>query len=140
MNINKFSSYEKLVKFASYFFKLLCKVQGGDSKDKAKKYWIKIAQSECFSKEIQFLKQEVKSEKCIPSLVSILNIFLGDDDILRSRGRIAKCLYFDYNVYNPVLLPKGHKFAPLIINYCHEKVQHMGTGTRVKIKVHRFQS
>ena len=35
----------------------------------------------------------------------------------------------DYNVYNPVLLPKGHKFTSLIINYCHEKVQHMGTGT-----------
>ena len=48
---------------------------------------------------------------------------------MRSRGRIAKCLYFDYNVYNPVLLPKGHKFTSLIINYCHEKVQHMGTGT-----------
>ena len=48
---------------------------------------------------------------------------------MRSRGRIAKCLYFDYSVYNPVLLPKGHKFASLIINYCHEKVLHMGTGT-----------
>ena len=53
LNSNKFSGYEKLVKFTSYFFKLLCKVQGGDPKDKAKKYWIKIAQSECFSKEIE---------------------------------------------------------------------------------------
>ncbi|XP_068239952.1 uncharacterized protein [Palaemon carinicauda] len=38
------------------------------------------------------------------------------------------CLYFDYNVYNPVLLPKVHKLTSLIIN-CHEKVQHLGTGT-----------
>ena len=87
----------------------------GDPKDKAKKCWIKIAQIECFSKEIEFLKQEAKSEKCISSLVSNLNLFLGDDEILRSRGKIAKCLYFDYNVYNPVLLPKGHKVASLII-------------------------
>ncbi|XP_068204658.1 uncharacterized protein [Palaemon carinicauda] len=52
-----------------------------------------------------------------------------EDDILRSRGRIAKCLYFDYNVYNPVLPPKVHKLTSLIIDYFHERVQHLGTGT-----------
>ena len=78
---------------------------------------------------MKILKQEVKSDKFVPTLVSNLNLFLDEIEILRSRGRIAKCLYFDYNVYNPVLLPKGHKFTSLYINYCHAKVQPMGTGT-----------
>ncbi|XP_068238445.1 uncharacterized protein [Palaemon carinicauda] len=79
LNINKFSSYERLVKFTSYFFRPLCKVKGGDPRERAKKYWIEIAQSECFSKEIEFLKKEVKSEQNVPSLVSNLNLFIDED-------------------------------------------------------------
>ncbi|XP_066974322.1 uncharacterized protein [Macrobrachium rosenbergii] len=88
-----------------------------------------MAQSEHFPKETEFLQQEVKTDKDIPILVSNLNLFLDDNGILRSRGRIVKCLYFDYNVYNPVLLPKGHQFTFLYVNYCHAKVQRKGTGT-----------
>ena len=92
-------------------------------------YWIKIAQTENFSKEISFLKLQNKSNTNIPTLVSNLNLFLDFNGILRSKGRISKCLYFNYDVYNPVLLPKGNKFTSLFIKHCHSKVQHMGTST-----------
>ena len=95
-------------------------------------YWIKIAQTENFSKEISFLKLQDKSNTNIPTLVSNLNLFLDSNGILRSKGRISKCLYFNYDVYNPVLLPKGNKFTSLFIKHCHGKVQHMGTGTTLK--------
>ena len=62
-------------------------------------------------------------------MVSNLNLFLDSNGILRSKGRISKCLYFNYDVYNPVLLPKGNKFTSLFIKHCHAKVQHMGTDT-----------
>ena len=67
--------------------------------------------------------------KNVPPLVSNLNAFLDEKGILRSRGRISKCLYFNYNVHNPVLLPRGHRFTALLINQCHLKVQHLGVGT-----------
>ncbi len=66
-------------------------------------YWIRIAQTENFSKEISFLKLQDKSNTNIPTLVSNLNLFLDSNEILRSKGRISKCLYFNYDVYNPVL-------------------------------------
>ena len=92
-------------------------------------YWIKIAQTENFSKEISFLKLQDKSNANIPTLVSNLNLFLDSNGILRSKGRISKCLYFNYDVYNPVLLLKGNKFTTLFIKHCHGKVQPIGTGT-----------
>ena len=128
LDINKSSSYEKLLRCTSYIFKWLCKLKDGDPKKRALEYWIKVAQRERFSNEINFLKTEVKSNKVMP-LVLNFNLFLDEKGIFRSRGRIAKCLYFDYNVKNPVLLPKGHRVTSLYINYCHAKVQHLGTGT-----------
>ena len=129
-NINNFSSYEKLLRCTAYVFKLVSKVKGGDPKVKALNYWIKVAQSEHFYKEIDFLKNvNNESNKTVPPLVSNLNLFLDDNGIIRSRGRIAKCLYFNYDVHNPVLLPNGHRFTALYISYCHAKVQHLGIGT-----------
>ena len=132
LNINKYSDFEKLVKTTSYVFKLASKVQGYDIKYKAIEYWIKIAQSEYFANEITFLKEStnnVSNNSKIPSLVLNLNLFLDKNGVLRSRGRISKCLYFNYDVHNPILLPKEHKFTTLFINYCHLKVQHLGIGT-----------
>ena len=91
-----------------------------------------MAQTENFSKEISFLKLQDKSNTNIPTLVSNLNLFLDSNVILRSKGRISKCLYFNYDVYNPVLFPKGNKFTSLFIKHCCGKVQHMGTGTTLK--------
>ena len=129
LDINKYSNYDKLLKVTSMLFKPFCKKMNGNSLQKAKMYWIRITQTENFSKEISFLKLQDKSNRNIPNLVSNLNLFLDSNGILRSKGRISKCLYFNYDVYNPVLLPKGNKFTSLFIKHCHAKMQHMGTGT-----------
>ena len=62
-------------------------------------------------------------------MVFNLNLFPDSNGILRSKGRISICLYFNYDAYDPVLLPKGNKITSLFIKHCHAKVQHMGTGT-----------
>ena len=132
LNINKYSDFEKLLKTTSYFFKLASNVKGYDVKYKAIEYWVKVAQSEFFSEEITFLKEQANTANDklrIPSLVSNLNVFLDNNGILRSRGRISKCLYFNYDIHNPILLPKEHRFTSLFISYCHLKVQHLGIGT-----------
>ena len=72
------------------------------------------------------------AKKDVPPLVSNSNDFLDEKGILRSRGRISKCLYYNSNVHNPVLLPKDHRFTALLIKQCHLKVQHLGIGTTLK--------
>ena len=65
----------------------------------------------------------------VPSLVQNLNLFLDDQGLLRTRGRISKCVLNDYNVHNPILLPKIHHFTQLYVNDCHIKMSHMRLGT-----------
>ena len=133
LNINKFSNFDSLIKATRRLYVFLSKLKGCDATVKAIEYWVKIAQQEYFSKEIKFLTENTANvnvnDKKVPSLVMNLNLFLDNNGILRSRGRISKCLYFDYNVHNPILLPKEHRFTSLFINYCHLKVQHLGIGT-----------
>ena len=54
---------------------------------------------------------------------------LDNENILRSRGRMSKCLFFDYNIHNPILLSGYHVFTQLFILDCHSKMQHLGLGT-----------
>ena len=131
ININKYSSYVQLLKQTELLFRFVSKFKGYDPKKKANEYWIKISQAEYFAKEISFLKENSNSNnnKDIPPLVLNLNLFLDEKGILRARGRISKCLYFNYDVHNPVLLPREHRYTELLINYCHLKVQHLGIGT-----------
>lgn len=119
------------MKCTGYLFKFLGKTKGCDPKKRATEYWIKIAQAEHFAKEVAFLKESVYNSvnRNVPSLVMNLNLFLDEKGILRSRGRIAKCLHFNYDVHNPVLLPREHRFTSLLIKYCHLKMQHLGIGT-----------
>ena len=131
LNINRFSNFEQLLRSTEYLFKFVNKLKGYDSKKEAIEYWIKNAQAEFFAQEIFFLENNanVDGSKIVPALVLNLNLFLDQNGILRSRGKISKCLYFNYDVHNPVLLPREHKFTSLSINYCHLKVQHLGIGT-----------
>lgn len=87
-------------------------------------------QFECFSQEIEFLSSHKKGP--IPSLVNSLNLFIDKSGILRSQGRISKCLFFSYDACNPVLLGKDHKLTQLIIMDCHLKLQHLGLQTTLQ--------
>ena len=130
ININKYSSFEGLLKCTAYLFKFLNRIKDCDPKKKALEYWVKLAQSECFQEELNFLNNPNNTNKNnIPPLVSNLNLFLDDKNIIRSRGRISKCQYFKYEIHNPVLLPKDHRLTTLIINDSHLKMQHLGIGT-----------
>ena len=52
--INECSNYDKLLIVTSMLFKPFCKKNNSSSLQKAKMYWIRIAQTENFSKEISF--------------------------------------------------------------------------------------
>ena len=123
LNINKFSSFNKLIKCTSYMYKFLSQIKDCDPKKKAWEYWIKKSQEEFFQDELTFLNNPHGNDKLMPPLVTNLNLFLDNKGIIRSRGRISKCLYFSYDVHNPVLLPKESRFTQLFIIDCHMKMQ-----------------
>ena len=129
LNLNRFSKFQTLIDCTANLFKFASKIKGWDPRLKAIEYWIKIVQAEGFAKEISFLKNNENNKMNVPSLVRDLNLFIDGKGIVRSRGRISKCLYFDYDVHNPILLPKGNSFTSLFIRYCHVSVQHLGIGT-----------
>lgn len=130
--MEKFSNFHKLVRVTSLVFKFISKLRKKkvDCDFSAKLYLLRVMQSECFQKELNYLEFKPKDEP-IPALINQLNLFLDDNGILRSRGRIGKTLFYDYDVINPILLGKTHKLTELIIWSFHLKCQHLGLSTTV---------
>ena len=129
LDIKRFSHFNKLIKVTTYLFKFrYYKVANADPTKCAMIYWIKRMQIACFSKEIDFLKLKNSSEH-VPTLVKDLDLFLDDNEIVRSHGRISKSLHFSYDVCNPILLGKIHHLTRLIILNAHSQVKHLGVQT-----------
>ena len=73
----------------------------------------------------------------IPLLVSRLNLFLDEDGLIRSKGRLGRTNYFNYDVLNPILLGRKHPFTRLVVKDAHEQCKHLGIGatlTNIRLK------
>ena len=131
LDIYKYSNLHKLIKVTSLTFKFINfkkdNVESLNFYNKAKLYWIKQMQSTCFATEIDFL--ENPTNKQLPHLVDHLNLFLDPDNILRCKGRIGRCNYFNYDVLNPILLSRNHYFTSLYIMDAHEQCKHLGVNS-----------
>ena len=140
IDISKYSDIRKVERIATYVFKFVSKLRKKDIDPgrMAKIYLIKNVQAHCFKKEILFLKEN-KSNTQIPDLVKNLNLFLDQDGILRSKGRISKVNYYDYEVLNPILLPKEHSYSRLIIRKAHFSCKHLGVqSTLNKVRLQGY--
>ena len=129
--VNKFSNFDKLVRVTAIVFKfrdsLLKRSQSDfDYNNEAKVYWLKFQQAEAFNDELICLKN--KSENPTSRVIN-LNLFLDENGLLRSRGRLEKCEYYDHNVLNPILLSKNNFITELLIMKAHCKVKHLGNST-----------
>ena len=129
-DMSKYSSINKIYRILGNVLRFCNNARkiNADYKQQAKLLALKLMQKECFSNEINFLKNRPK-DKVIPTLVNNLNLFIDKNDLIRTDGRISKCTYFDENVCKPILLDKNHSLTKLIINDCHKKVQHLGIPT-----------
>src|SRR5215469_11580726 len=99
IDISKYSSFRKVMKITYYIFKFLSKRGDNNSYEKAMKYWVTREQNNCFSNEITFLNDKNNKIK-IPSLVQNPNMFFDNQALLRTRGRISKCVLYEYYVHN----------------------------------------
>ena len=135
LDLYKFSNYHKLLKITSLVFQFVNFSRGKradvDFYNQSKLYWITQMQSVCFSDEIDFLKKPDKKQ--IPHLVDHLNLFLDPNNVLRCKGRLGRCNYFNYDVLNPILLSKNHHFTKLYIMYAHEQCKHLGINSTLNL-------
>jgi hypothetical protein len=136
LDIYKFSSYNKLIRITALIYKFISKMRNQPNSDytnAAHQYWIKQVQHSCFSDEIEFLhkykSQKIPSTVKIPTLIDRLDLFMDQNNFLRSKGRISRCPYFNYDVSNPYLLPKNSYFVKLLIFNTHENCSHLGVGS-----------
>ena len=127
IEINRYSNFNKLMKITYYVCKFFCNVTKNNPYEQAMNYWICKAQNKYFSNEIKFLNIKDKKEN-VPMLVSNLNLFLDEKGLLRSKGRISKCIKYDYNIHNLIVLPKCQNFTKLLVLNCHVNVSQMGLG------------
>ena len=129
-DITRFSDIHKVHRITLYVYKFinLCRRRRDvDNSALSKLYWLKTVQNVHFSLEYDFLKQPENKE--VPKLVNDLNLFIDDDNLIRSKGRISKCNYYDYGVINPILIPKADHFTRLIIWDVHLSCKHLGLST-----------
>ena len=133
-DVNRFSSWNKLIRSLRLVFSFINKARKAsrteDFSVKARKYVLQSVQSDSFSEEIKYLK-DTKVSKSIPPLVNQLDLFIDDSGLLRSRGRIAKTLYYDYDVINPIVLPTDNHVTNLLIKHYHLKCRHLGLQTTI---------
>ena len=88
----------------------------------AETLWIKSVQAKSFPEEIKFSKGKRSSQ---PNKVGLLGLYLDDQQVLRSKGRINNAR-IEESSKNPALLPSRHHFVDLIIKDVHERVKHSG--------------
>ena len=83
-----------------------------DSK-KAEVLWIRAAQD------------QLRRDPSFDKLTKQFGLFLDDDRILRCGGRLSRA-ELPYSVKHPVLLPRQHHLAALIVRRAHQRVLHNG--------------
>jgi hypothetical protein len=89
-------------------------------------------QETCFGEELEFLRAK-DPKKQIPILVNNLNLFLDKDQLIRTKGRISKALYFNFDVKNPILFHKNHHLTTLVIRQAHSEVLHLGLASTLNL-------
>ena len=139
---DKYSSLNKLVNVTSSVFQIINvfrKRKGQDlidTKKEAKLHLLSIMQQQCFSTELAYLQNP---QGKVPNLVRDLNLFIDNDGLIRSSGRIGKNSTFEYEVINPVLIDKDHALTSLIIKDCHFRSKHLGIQTTLnKVRLSGF--
>ena len=138
LDIRKYSSFTFLLGVMVKVCKFIVRVKkvNRDPVEMATNYLLKQMQSEEFSREIAYLKSPSAFNET-PKLVSQLNLFLDQKDLIRSKGRIEKNVDLKYDVVNPLVMAKNHHLTKLLIYYAHCQSMHMGLQSTLNyLRIH----
>ena len=141
VNFSRFSSFNSLIRVCSLLYRFSAANRDPLVCDrKARLYCLRTMQRESFSKELDFLeKVREKPSNALrpPDLVNNLNLFIDDDGLIRSKGRLSRSNYYEYDVINPILMGKKHHLTYLLIRQSHFDCKHLGiqaTLTNIRLK------
>ena len=131
--VDKFSSFEKLVRVHAEVLRSVDKFKGLINDVNVNKDYLDLARKEIISKEqriefteiFEYFESKDKSLKNIPNLVLQLNIFLDQENLLRVKSKLEKWDCAQRNFF-PILLPKNSKMTEMIIFELHIKFSHAG--------------
>ncbi|GFU13971.1 integrase catalytic domain-containing protein, partial [Nephila pilipes] len=131
IDISRYSSYTKLLRVTAWILRFVhnCKTHiriiqelNCNEIEKAKGYWIQTVQRQCFSAEINALKEGRPLQK--KSKISCFNPFLKDD-YLRLGGRL-QFSDIPFDTQHPLILDGNHPFVHLLIQHTHIYLHYLG--------------
>ena len=93
--------------------------------NRAETLWIRTILTQSFENEIRYLKGGSSQSK--PSYIDQFCLFIDNQGILKSRGRINNAS-LSATEKNPVMLPSKHPFVKLLVIDMHHKVKHGGVN------------
>ena len=130
MNVENFSSFDSLVRVSAFCFRFVSRLKKSksfsgrlhpDELQAAEAVWIQHSQAAHYGDEIKALKHG-KNHPLIAKLDPVL-----DEGLIRCRGRMTNA-DLCFNARFPVLVPRQHGIANLIVMDCHHKVMHAGVA------------
>ena len=93
---------------------------------------LRVVQAEWFQVEIDQLQKGVALKK---GGVTDLDPFLDEKGVLRVGGRLRREMVVSVGEKFPIILPKKSQTSRLIVEWCHQKVEHAGrTSTHNEVR------
>ena len=140
MNIERYSSYQKLLRITSYVLRF---INNSKQTNKHKKtghlepsemqnsaeIWIRDSQSIHFSQEYQTLRKGGRPRNSLP-IIRQLRLYIDEKNLIRCGGRMHNAPLPETTKF-PYLLPNNHRLTKLIIMDAHERICHSGTNATV---------
>ncbi|XP_061169198.1 uncharacterized protein LOC133178524 [Saccostrea echinata] len=134
-NFTRFSDWRKLVRAIAYLKTFIRKYKGVKTSNTGGKLYdtdiisetehfiIQTVQKEAFGPEIQVIREGRSLNR---SSILSLSPVLGPDGLLRVGGRLKGKSIVDDLSKHPIIIPKNHHLAKLLIHHFHCKVSHQG--------------
>ena len=123
LDVNRFSSWRKLVRVTAYLYKYISKKRRAESSEEKT---LGLKEVEFKLGEIYWILRAQKQLDVLSPQVKKLSPFRDEDGILRIYGRLKHMPVFDVNRKHPILLPKEHEISMLIVRQIHEECLHPG--------------
>jgi hypothetical protein len=143
-DINRYSSYSRLRRVTAWMFRFINNLRKKDKEHgtlkvheltNAEHYIIKDCQLSAFPEVIKYLKQGSKGKQ--PSIIEQLRLYVDDNGIIRSDGRIHNAP-LDMDTKFPILLPTRHALTTLIIKATHCNTMHSGVSSTIVFLRQKF--
>ena len=129
--VGKYSTLHKLIRVVTFVLMFVSKLRGvkcsfSENFRKSKLFLIKCDQANSFPEEIGYLRNK-KGQ--LPTLINNLNLFMDDEGVLRSTGRLGQSSSISFQINNPIVLPSNSCFTELIIRNAHVNCNHLSTNS-----------